>query len=549
MTQKRFQLVVLFTVAMLIFPFAGLVSLKADQAWRSVLYPADWEPGYELEGRLFLHDFSYAGYGRGEREPMAVADLVIDVTSAEYGADATGELDSTAAIQAAIDEVARQGGGTVFMPEGTYRIAPPQGSVDALSIRSSYVVLRGAGPDKTFLFNYTPEMRNKRVIAVMPEPPLWWHEKEGAVALTEDLLRPSVTLPLADTRPFQSGDWVVVGIDLTQDFIDEHGMTGKWFPHANEPKPMVFLRQIVSVEEHSLTVDAPTRYPMKMRDGARVAPLNGLVTEVGLEGFSIGMAESSKDGLAALDFQNPGTAGYDAHFSHAVFFKDVANGWMRNVHTYAPEGNAGGYHILSRGVMLERVRGITVENCDFRKPQYLGGGGNGYLFTLAGNECLIKDCYAEGGRHNFTFQKMYASGNVILNCTTVDGYLPSDFHMYLSVANLIDGMTCDGDFLEARYRPYGNPVHGVTSAENVFWNTIGLRYPPHRQRIVHSEQFQHRGYIIGTSGPASRPSWSDHVEGMGRGEHLVPQSLYLDQLERRLSRQATAFTCGDDQAP
>ena len=46
----------------------GLVALSRNEAlaWESTLYPKDWEPGFaDSEGR-FLHDFSYAGYHRGE---------------------------------------------------------------------------------------------------------------------------------------------------------------------------------------------------------------------------------------------------------------------------------------------------------------------------------------------------------------------------------------------------------------------------------------------------------------------------------------------------
>lgn len=40
----------------------------------------------------------------------------------DYGADSTGVADSTAAIQAAIDAVSLAGGGTVYVPKGTYNI-------------------------------------------------------------------------------------------------------------------------------------------------------------------------------------------------------------------------------------------------------------------------------------------------------------------------------------------------------------------------------------------------------------------------------------------
>ena len=64
--------------------------VQAAEPWRSSLYPKDWRPGYaDAQGR-FLHDFSYAGYHRGERALPDVAGPVFDVTAAPYGADASG---------------------------------------------------------------------------------------------------------------------------------------------------------------------------------------------------------------------------------------------------------------------------------------------------------------------------------------------------------------------------------------------------------------------------------------------------------------------------
>jgi hypothetical protein len=180
--------------------------------------------------------------------------------------------------------------------------------------------------------------------------------------------------------------------------------------------------------------------------------------------------------------------------------------------------------------------------------QYQGGGGNGYHFILHGEECLLRSCIAEGGRHNIDFGAMQTSGNVVLNCTIKDGKLPSDFHMYFSAANLFDGTTCDTDSLEANFRPFGgSPMHGVTTTESVFWNTLGNSYPRERSFfdgkpggrkpfVVDSHQWGD-GYVIGTRGAATAVNSDNHVEGVGKGDTLEPQSLYLDQLARRLKAQ------------
>lgn len=63
----------------------------------------------------------------------------------EFGARGDGRNDDRAAIQAAIDLIARSGGGTVVLPAGIYLVSPAGKSAVAISLRSG-VTLRGEGP-------------------------------------------------------------------------------------------------------------------------------------------------------------------------------------------------------------------------------------------------------------------------------------------------------------------------------------------------------------------------------------------------------------------
>src|SRR5690606_39052919 len=95
-------------------------SVPAPSTWRSELFPADWSPSLTMPDGRFLHDFSYAGYAAGERPlPERASEPVISVL--DRGADPTGLVDSTQAIQDTIDALPHEGG-TVWLPEGTYRI-------------------------------------------------------------------------------------------------------------------------------------------------------------------------------------------------------------------------------------------------------------------------------------------------------------------------------------------------------------------------------------------------------------------------------------------
>lgn len=521
---------------------------KPNTDWRSKLYPEDWTPSHRDASGRFLHDFSYAGYHYG-RDPIPDrTDNVIDVTRPPYSADPSGRLDSTAAIQSAIDTAATAPdgrGGIVYLPPGTYLVAPPPSANAAIRIHSSNIILRGAGADRTFILNDSTEMRERRVIEIAPRAGATW-AAEGRVVdgvpLTLDAFEPALVIRVADAKRFGPGDTIVVRPDLTQGFIDLVGMSGKWAPAQSPNRTLAYYRRIIRVDagKNELALDVPVRGLLRVSDNARVISVpDTLLQEVGLEDFSIGMRQhpSGRSGRdEELDYTKSGTLGYDAHLSTAIQMSFAENSWIRRIRTFAATGNDSGIHVLSNALRLWRSRLVTVAECDLRHPQYRGGGGNGYLYIQNGQDNLVRDCHAENGRHNYDFGTMLATGNVILDSMARNGRMASDFHMFLSAANLLDNVTCDGDFLEARaFRPWGgNPVHGVTTTQSVFWRTHGLAYPSKHGAIVHSHQ-QGEGYVIGTWGPASRVDSSDYVEGVGQGESLVPRSLYLDQLARRLA--------------
>jgi hypothetical protein len=547
---------ILLTLMLLL---ASTVAFGADTVpqWRSTLYPLNWEPGYtDAEGR-FLHDFSYAGYHAGEKFlPTEVSGMRVDVTQPPYNADPTGKQSASKAIQQAINDVGLSGGGTVYIPAGTYRLTIDQyGLPSAIFITYSNVLLQGAGVDKTYLYLDEKVTRNKSMISIKSVFTNYsWGQTSSSVtqALRSDMNARQSVVPLAGTPLFQVGDWVVVQYDLTADWVAEHNMSDGW--DASVPGPS-FFRQVVAVdkEHNTITLDAPVRYAVKVRDNGRVYKVSPPLQEIGLADFSIGMREHpSATGWDWADHSNYGTGAYDVHGSIAVSIHGVENSWVRNVATYKVEGNRWA-HIHSIGFYVDQSRHVTLSHVSVENPQYRGGNGNGYGFVVASQDCLFANIRAVHGLNNITITTMKANGNVIFG-----GYIghadqtltrASNFHAHLSMANLIDNLTIDGDRFDAVDRSdsagvAGFPKHGVSTTASVFWNSNGLAYRTDLPAIIHSQQLGW-GYIIGSRGPAAKVMVSanertmpvDFLEGEGQGAGLRPQSLYLDQLERRLVRE------------
>lgn len=115
--------------------------------------------------------------------------------------------------------------------------------------------------------------------------------------------------------------------------------------------------------------------------------------------------------------------------------------------------------------------------------------------------------------------------------------------MHFSHSNLIDTCVAESSYFEARYRPFGSaPLHNLTSAHSVYWNTEGRASS--YSYVVHSQQSRY-GYVIGTRGAISQVNTGgtsttktnpvDHVEGAGQGDTLTPFSLFREQRRRRLN--------------
>lgn len=544
-----------------------------ERPWRSELYGKEWTPpglDKNFYADKFLQDYSYAGYRLGQEAIPHIEAPLFDVTASPFEADPTGSTDSTEAIQKAIDAAGEAGGGVVLIPEGRYLLSTHSNDGSALRITRPNIVLRGAGPERTFLLNTSYDRPRQRIISVAGSDGDWNQEHSPAVPVSRDLMGPTRVIPVEETGGFSPGDWVVIRTTATKAWADEHREPG-WRDHVGggSLRGLAYYRQILAVEEGQLVVDIPTRYAMKTRDSARVHHAPDQLTEVGIENFSIGNVQhpnyADSDHWTPGSFNNPDHHASEVHHSVAILFARTRDSWIRNVHSFQAPANTSGAHLLSDGVNINSSRSITLENVRMQKPVYGGGGGNGYMFRVGrASDILLKDCLASHSRHGFAISNMTSTGIVIhdskdrhTDWQAADnrsaGGRNSDHHMFFSHSNLIDHSRVRDSMFEARYRPFTSPPqHNITAAHTTFWNIKGLGSGTH---AVHSDQARY-GYVIGTQGldnssryrvrlgngerPQTLPE--DHVEGVGEGATLQPPSLYLDQLERRRSSIQIEFT-------
>lgn len=586
----NFTLIMIKFKSKIVVPFLlgilGIVSSSA-QNWRSSLYPENWTPptNSKFYTDAFIQDYSYAGYHQGEKEIPTISKNIIDVTKAPYFADASGLKNATLAIQAAINDAQKAGGGVVYLPKGTFKVNIVEKNNFCLKISSSNIVFRGAGVNETFLYNETNDMTKKSVIEVGSNAENIYNEGKNVTKITKDLDSPTMIIPLENTKNFRINDWVIVRNSITDEWALEHNESD-WVGYGKALKGIIHIRKVTAIDaiNKTITIDAPIRYALKTRDEARVYLAPKMISEVGLEGFSLGNREVVTNELDWLEKNDDGTmkpgyllddkahnttttGAYKCYLAYLVRIEGVTNSWVRNVSTYQPEVNKFRTHMLSCGILVMQSRGVTIDNVSLGYAQY-GAGANGYGFRIESNDCLLKNCTTEVMRHGFVFSHMYAHGNVIHDCTdkftglcTANSAVnvesqssTSDFHMHFSPSNLIDKCTFIQSSYSARHRKGvgSKPNHNSVTAHTTFWNTVGQDVQD--GWLIRSSQSRY-GYIIGTSGNSSTVNYKvsqggpafeydkdgtitapeDIVEGMGKGKSLEPQSLYLDQLQRRLS--------------
>lgn len=512
---------------------------KPAGVWHGALYPPSWTPECQAdaEGR-FLHDFSYAGYRCGQNPPSKEGS-VFDVVK-DFGADATGTKDATAAIQSAIDAATAAAPSLVLLPKGVFRCD------GMLAMKGDGVVLRGAGREDTQLcFTSFENMSNRAHLTLAGQV-----ERGPDLFLAQDGKTRDKTVALKTLEGLAVGDEVSVGWVITQDFVKEHGMEGYWKPFYDQWKP-VFRRTVIAIDAASspasVTLDIPLRYDAKVRDQASLRKERGYLKECGIEELSVSNAVIWEDA-------------WKQNQVHAIALDGVEDCWIRQVRSIPSPFATGAsvqdktrYHLQSSGILVRDSKRVTLEQCRMSDAQHRGSGGNGYLFEIrTSNEVLLKDCEAVRGRHNFIQNWDFGTaGCVFHRCRSAESqtvtrfgdlFIPQpafcEFHHSLAMANLIDQCQLDDGWLAANRKSWSSGA-GHTSTHCVFWNTSG-------QGTIKSMQYGW-GYVIGTgpgmkvevalnAGYATGSAPEDFVEGEGKAEMLRPPSLYLDQLTRRVGR-------------
>ena len=451
-------------------------------------------------------DYSYCGYHRSEM-PIPSAKVVV------YVEPTAG--DNSQLIQRAIDYVSlqkpdKQTGlrGAVLLAEGTYELSDP------LRIRTSGVVLRGCGREKTILRKTGYDRGALLYIEGMHD------------ILVKD------TFTVSDTKAgmlsvnvqggktaLKQGQRLAICRPSTQEWIDYLGCAsfgggkrmGYWAWHPDDIN-LRWNRRILAVNGSEITLDAPITCNIDVQWGGAKAIVyehRGLVSECGVENLTL---ESDYNHSLAMD---------EDHCWDGVYMADAEDCWVRMVNFR---------HFAGSAVVIQKTaQQITVEDCQSLKPVSEIGGFRRRTFLTFGEMVLFQRCYSEYGINDFAVGHTAPGPNAFVQCESFESFGPSGAISSWAPGILFDIVNIDGNDIVFKNWELEKFGAGWSTANSTMWQSTASGL------YCYSADSLSKNYSIGCWG---------QIQGNGEyaemNEHVKPYSLFAAQLEKRLGHDVKA---------
>ena len=462
-------------------------------------------------------DYSYCGYHRSEM-PIPSANVVVYVQP-------SGD-DDAAQLQAAIDYVSRQKAdkltglrGAVLLGEGTFSLSEP------LRIRTSGVVLRGSGREKTIL-RKTGYDRGALIYiegsheVVVKDTFDVNDTKAGSITLNIQRSTLNDNTPIVNNVQYStfSVQRIMIWRPSAQEWIDHLGCAsfgggkrmGYWAWHPGDID-LRWNRQILAIQGHVVTLDAPITCDIDSRYGGAKAIIYeqpGLINECGIENLSL---ESDYDRARPLD---------EDHCWDGVYMADAENCWVRMVNFR---------HFAGSAVVIQKsAQQITVEDCQSLDPVSEIGGFRRRTFLTFGEMVLFQRCYSEHGINDFAVGHTAPGPNAFVQCESFESFGPSGAISSWAPGILFDIINIDGNDLVFKNWELEKFGAGWSTANSTMWQSTASGL------FCYSPDSLNKNYSIGCWG---------QIQGNGEysdmNEHVRPYSLYASQLEKRLGRDVS----------
>jgi hypothetical protein len=483
-------------------PRAATVSARGKPSKLWGANGEEWTPASRLP------DFSFAGYGHGER-PIPDIAVATDVT--KHGAKGNGTADDTEAFLAA---VAATPAGAILVPAGRYVITRE------ITLQRGGVVLRGEGPGRSVLVCPKP-LAEVHGAAVVDGSKSRWAFSGGFVTLrgsahsarvaevAEPAKRGESSLVLSDASAFKTGDYLRLtmnnAVSLGRYIHGDRFAAGE-ATFKEKKLFMDWVARVVAVDGRRVTLDRPLRLDLRSEwDPAAWTWI----------------PQNENMGVEDLTFEFPGVPKKPHLLEegfNAIQMSGVVNGWVRNVE----------FLDCDNGIIAGGCRFCLVENVRFANPRRKDPSGHHAMWaTGAAQDCLFTRFeIATRFVHDLTVEGI-ATGNVFSNGRAEQ--LTCDHHCNAPYENLFTNL--DAGDPSRLYVCGGRGDRGPhTGIHTTFWNIRGkgtFAKPPDWPRINLVAVGDTRG-----GGRGDGDAWIEPVRD------LAPANLHEAQQARRLAAGA-----------
>ncbi len=384
-------------------------------------------------------DFSGVGYMNSE---VAIPTIAVVKTVNPVAGD------NLANIQSAIDEVAAMPvdnygfRGAILFKKGKYLVS------DTIKISASGIVLRGEGTDSSNGTHFVATKQSQYILFYFCGSGVAALSNSSKKAIT-DVYVPIGTkqVTVATGHNFKIGNTVMLHRIPNQSWIDLLTMA-QWGWSAVD-YDIYYERKVTAVSGNVISLDAPvvdvidTTYAK----GEVIRYSSTRIEKCGIEN----MALSS---LYASD-----TA--ENHGWEAVGFKNIINGWARNLVVY--------YFGFSAVHVWDGAGWITVQDSKMIDPKSIITGGRRYSFNIDGQRSLVQRCTTRRGRHDFVNGSRTPGPSVFYSDTATIQNADIGPHHRWSTGILFDNLVSNGN-QNIQNRTSSGSGHGWAGGQIMYWN-------------------------------------------------------------------------------